>query len=174
MSLALFFCISKACEDGHSTGQEVCSAAVGAAEPDLPPKSEGEEGTPGRSLFWGLVMSPQPSVVLRDSCTNLLYSLYSLRSERQLTLHPLLLPSAWGCPGKEAGASLGLGAAGETSTEDLCLAARWMANPVCLPSPVVGMILMALAPILQMKKLSPGGPVLFALGWASAFLSLSP
>lgn len=110
-------------------------------------------------------------MVLWDSCTNLVYSLYSLRSEWQLTLHPLLLPSAWGCHGKEAGACLHLGAAGETSTEDLCLAARWMANPVCLPSPVVGMIHVAHAPILQMKKLSPGGPVQFALGWASAFLS---
>ena len=31
-------------------------------------------------------------------------------------------------------------------TEDICLAARWMANHVCLPSPVVGMMHTACAP----------------------------
>ena len=69
-----------------------------------------------------------------------------VRSGGQLTLNPLFLPSAWGCPGEEAGVCWSLGAAGEPPTEDICLAARWMANHVCLPSPVVGMMHTACAP----------------------------
>lgn len=164
--LALFFCISKACEDrGAAQSKKFAQQPQEQQSPTCLPRAKERRRCQACHSSGGSQRPPSLQWSRRAPAQTWSTVSAAVRSGWQLTLDPLLLPSAWGCPGEEAGVCLGLGAAGETSTEDLCLAAHWMANPVCLPSPVVGMIHVVHAPILPMKILSPGEPVLFALGW---------